>query len=99
MSDKKYLSIGAMAKVNGVTPRALRIYQQKGIVEPLYVDEQTGNRYYDIHQSRQIDMIHELQDIGFSLDEIEEVSRQKSLGGLRDKARDHLAQIEEQQRR
>lgn len=82
MKDNRRLSIGAMAQANGVTPRALRVYQQKGIIEPSFVDDQTVNRYYDIHQSRKIDMIHELQSIGFSLEEIEQVSREGDLQGL-----------------
>lgn len=28
--NERHLSIGAMAQANGITPRALRIYQQKG---------------------------------------------------------------------
>ncbi len=97
MKDNRHLSIGAMAQANGVTPRALRVYQQKGIIEPSFVDEQTGNRYYDIHQSRKIDMIHELQNIGFSLEEIEQVSSEGTLQALSDRARVHLAEIKKRQ--
>lgn len=93
-----YLGIGAMAQANGTTPRALRVYQQKGLVEPALVDKQTGNRYYDIHQSRQIDMIHELQNIGFSLDEIAEVARTASLDDLCARTAAHLDTIKERQR-
>ena len=93
MKTTPHLSIGAMAQANGVTPRALRVYQQKGIIEPSHVDDQTGNRYYDIHQSRKIDMVHELQNIGFSLDEIEAVNRSGSLDELCVKTRTHLAEI------
>ena len=91
------LSIGAMAQANGITPRALRIYQQKGIIEPAYVDDTTGNRYYDIHQSRKIDMIHELQNVGFSLDEIEEVNRASNLDDLCTRTQTHLDAIKERQ--
>lgn len=87
-----------MAQENGVTPRALRVYQNKGLVEPAHVDEQTGNRYYDIHQSRQVDMIHELQNIGFSLDEIAEVERTADLDDLCFRAQVHLDVIVERQR-
>lgn len=97
-SAKRRLSIGAMAQANGITPRALRVYQQKGLVEPSYIDEQTGNRYYDIHQSRQIDMVHELQRIGFSLDEIADVNQVASLDDLYARAQEHLDVIVEKQR-
>lgn len=97
MKNTQHLSIGAMAQANGVTPRALRVYQQKGIIEPSYIDDQTGNRYYDIHQSRKIDMVHELQNIGFSLDEIEAVNRSGSLDELCERTRVHLAELRRRQ--
>ncbi len=99
MDGNRYLSIGAMAAANGITPRALRVYQQKGLVEPAYVDEQTGNRYYDIHQSRQVDMVHALQNIGFSLDEIADVARSASLEDMCERTQAHLDVIKERQHR
>lgn len=90
------LSIGQMAKLNRVSERALRLYQQKGILEPHEIDEQTGYRHYSISQSTKLDMIMQLQFLGFSLDEIKEINDEKDISLLREKASDHLAAIEEQ---
>ena len=64
------LSIGKMAKLNGTTPRALRFYAEKGLLEPRHVDPDSGFRYYDIRQCFDLDRIQELQSLGCSLEEI-----------------------------
>ena len=92
------LSIGQMAKLNRVSERALRLYQQKGILEPCEIDENTGYRYYGISQSTKLDMIMQLQFLGLSLDEIKEVNDRKDISLLKDIASNHLATIEEQLR-
>lgn len=93
------LTIGQMAEANGVSPRLLRHYQEKGLIEPAYVNTATGHRYYDLLQSDRIDMIRELQSIDFSLDEIAEVCASRSLDDLRRRAEEHVRAIEEEQRR
>lgn len=67
------LSIGTMAKLNGTTPRALRFYASKGLLQPRYVDPDTGFRYYDIRQCYDLDRIQELQSLGCTLEEVAEV--------------------------
>lgn len=93
------LTIGQMAEANGVSPRLLRHYQEKGLIEPAYVNAATGHRYYDLLQSDRIDMIRELQSIDFSLDEIAEVCASRSLDDLRRRVEEHARAIEEEQRR
>lgn len=63
-------SIGRMAELNGISERALRIYHEKGILNPVRIDRETGYRYYCCEQSATIDMIHHLRSLGFSLDDI-----------------------------
>lgn len=93
------LTIGEMAEANGVSTRLLRHYQAKGLLEPAYVNEATGHRYYDLLQSDRIDMIRELQSIDFSLDEIAEVCASRSLDDLRRRVEEHAAAIEKEQHR
>lgn len=82
----KYLSIGAMAKANSVSVKALRVYQDKGILQPQIVDENTGYRYYSILQSGRLDMITQLRSIGLSLDQIAGIAEKKSIRNLREQA-------------
>ena len=51
------LPIGKMAALNRVTVSTLRLYDEKGLLKPRYIDPQTGYRYYDINQNARLDMI------------------------------------------
>lgn len=53
-----------------VTVKTLRHYEQKGLLIPDEVDEWTGYRYYTVEQMQRLNNIRELQQLGFSLDEI-----------------------------
>lgn len=53
-----------------VTVKTLRHYEQKGLLKPDEVDEWTGYRYYTVEQMQRLNSIRELQQLGFSLDEI-----------------------------
>ena len=50
MQDKKLLQIGEVAKIFLVSMGILRHYEQEGLLEPVYVDEKTGYRYYGVRQ-------------------------------------------------
>ena len=78
MGEEK-VTIGEMASLNCVSERALRFYQSKGLLEPDYVDESNGYRYYSLEQSSTIDMITEFEGLGFSIDEIRTLIEQRDL--------------------
>lgn len=56
-----------------VTVKTLRLYEQKGLLQPDEVDEWTGYRYYNISQMQRLSSIRSLQGMGFSLAEIKEI--------------------------
>lgn len=92
---RHFLTLGQMARANHMTEKSLRFYQQKGLLEPELVDDETGFRYYGILQSTKIDLINQLQLIGMSLEEIRQLSDDASIEALRAKAleqREVLAQ-------
>lgn len=64
------LKIGELAAMAGVSTKALRVYEKKNIIKPVQVDEETGYRYYAPDQLKQVEALIELQDMGFTLDEI-----------------------------
>lgn len=47
---KNLYSIGEVSKIKGITIKALRYYHKMGILEPSYIDESSGYRYYSIEQ-------------------------------------------------
>lgn len=62
--------IGEIAEFFGVSRKAIRLYEKKGIIKPVEVDAETGYRYYSAEQVRQLNALLELKAMGFSLDEI-----------------------------
>ena len=73
MIYKTKLKIGEFSKLMQVTVKTLRLYEQKGLLQPDEVDEWTGYRYYNISQMQQLSTIRSLQGMGFSLAEIKEI--------------------------
>ena len=66
---ERLLSIGAAAEVAGVTERALRYYQELGLIEPAVTTG--GSRRYAQRDLDRVARIRELQALlGFNLDEI-----------------------------
>lgn len=67
--------IGLFSQMNKVTIKALRYYDEIGILKPALIEESTGYRYYT---SEQLPILHEilaLRQMGFSINEIEEVQK------------------------
>ncbi|HEX3029153.1 MAG TPA: MerR family transcriptional regulator [Clostridia bacterium] len=62
--------IGDFAKLNKVTVKTLRHYDNLGLLQPEKVDSFTGYRYYSASQMPRLNRILSLKDIGFSLEEI-----------------------------
>ena len=63
------LSIGQLAKENGISARMLRYYDEKGLLMPVYRD-QAGIRYYADDAADKLRMIRSLLLFGFSVEEI-----------------------------
>ena len=49
--------IGRFAFISGFSRRTLRFYDERGLLEPAYVDEWTGYRYYSLDQLAVADSI------------------------------------------
>ncbi len=64
------MMIGEIADFFGVSRKAIRLYEKKGIIKPVEVDSANGYRYYSAAQVQQLNALLELKALGFSLDEI-----------------------------
>lgn len=65
----EYLTIGALAKLCGVTVRTLRYYEEMDLIGP--VKRSAGQyRLYNKHSLKRVNAILALQGLNFSLDEI-----------------------------
>ena len=97
MSYKTKLKIGEFSQLMQVTVKTLRHYEQKGLLLPETVDEWTGYRYYSIDQMQKLQAIRDLQNLGFSLDEIKDLfddnSHIPSIRQLTEKIKETEAQL------
>lgn len=62
--------IGLFSKINKITVKALRHYDEIGLLKPAYIDVESGYRFYSSEQLPDIHKIMSLRQMGFSLDEI-----------------------------
>lgn len=67
------IRIGDFARLGQVSIVTLRHYDEIGLLKPVTVDSFTGYRYYSVAQLPRLNRILALKDLGFSLEQIEQV--------------------------
>src|SRR5215203_2972997 len=70
---KDLFSIGAFADMTRLSIKALRLYDQLGLLQPLHVDPQTGYRYYGVDQLSGARMIRNMREMDMPLATIRQV--------------------------
>lgn len=88
--------IGMFAAMNRVTVKALRFYEEQGLLLPAYIDSETGYRYYKLNQMATLHQISALKQAGFTLEEIVRInSGEDEETILRNKKSELLSKIAE----
>ena len=64
------LSIGQFSKMTRLSVKALRLYDEKGLLPPAHIDPSSRYRYYDREQARQAEIIKILRSIDMPIDRI-----------------------------
>jgi effector-binding domain-containing protein len=64
------MQIGDFSKLSFVSVKALRYYDEIGLLKPVRVDEFTGYRHYSAAQLPRLNRILALKNMGLSLDEV-----------------------------
>lgn len=72
-----------MAKLNHTTLATLRHYDKVGILSPVYVNPETGYRYYDVQQCLVFHMLQHHKALNMSLKEIKEILRRNDYDFLK----------------
>jgi serine/threonine protein phosphatase PrpC len=67
------LTIGAFARAAELTPKALRLYDELGLLPPAAVDADSGYRYYDPAQLGRARLVARLRQVGMPLARIQQV--------------------------
>jgi DNA-binding transcriptional MerR regulator len=70
LGTDELLSIGRFARVSGLTVKALRHYDEIGLLHPVHVDESNGYRYYALAQAREAEAIRRLRALEVPLDDV-----------------------------
>ncbi|HLV37718.1 MAG TPA: MerR family transcriptional regulator [Spirillospora sp.] len=70
------LKIGDFSRLSQVTIKALRIYDDMGLLKPAHIDPFTGYRHYTLDQLPHIHRIVALKELGLSLEQIGDVLRE-----------------------
>lgn len=85
--QSKLYKIGVFAAMNHVTIKALRYYDEHGLLAPAYVDEENGYRYYTLSQVADLHQILALKEIGFTLEDIGAIRNGAEADGILAKKR------------
>lgn len=72
MGRSDLLSIGEFAHAAGITAKALRYYEKKGILTPYWIDQENGYRYYHIYQINQLNIIGIFTDLDICLNRFQD---------------------------
>lgn len=69
----KLYKIGMFANMNRVSIKTLRYYEEQNFLQPAYVDEENGYRYYTLSQMSELHRILALRGMGFSIEDIRKI--------------------------
>ncbi len=83
-------TVGAFARLAGVSAKLLRAYDELGLFRPAWVDPQTGYRFYTPAQLPELRRIVALRDMGTPLAEIVDVVKADGLRAALEKRRREL---------
>ena len=97
MDERMFLKIGELARETGKTVRALHLYEELGLLKPAQRTD-GGFRLYAPDARSRVEWISKLQDMGFSLNEMQtflqdweraQVAPEGGWGGLRHRVQEH----------
>jgi DNA-binding transcriptional MerR regulator len=89
----RMLSIGRFARTTGLTVKALRHYDELGLLRPAHVDSWTGYRWYERAQVRDAVAVRRLRTLRLPLDKVAALLRSDEVS-LREVLAVHRARLE-----
>lgn len=93
-----YLFINEVAQLHGLTKKTLLYYDKIDLFKPSYVDHETGYRYYSHEQLPFLKQIIYLKDLGFSLEDIHVLLKDRSFPSLIEKLNYRLDEVIEEKK-
>ena len=93
MDKKTLIPIGKMAKANNISIATLRLYDEIGLIKPVFIDPQTNYRYYDVNQTSRLDLIRYMRDMGMSIKDISLLLEKEDIDLIEEKLVERNIQI------
>lgn len=90
--EENLLQVGDLARLSGKTVRAIHLYEEIGLLKPLGRSK-GGYRLYDTDAPLRIRWIQKLQDMGFSLTDIQTVVRDWEQSGSAPRAMTKMREV------
>ncbi len=95
---EKQFRIGEVAKFYHLSVGSLRHYERAGLLEPEFVDPETGYRYYGARQFEVLNTIRYLRVLDMPLPEIADFLQNRDVEKIEEKLRQQKRAVEEKQR-
>ncbi|NPV59984.1 MAG: MerR family transcriptional regulator [Actinobacteria bacterium] len=89
-------SIGEFSRVSKISVKALRHYDERGLLKPGHVDARSGYRYYSSAQLAEANLIRLLRSLQLPLEDIRLFLRERDPGRRRALLEGHRKNMEEQ---
>ncbi len=96
---QRLMPIGIFSRITGLSHRALRLYADRGLLPPAYVDPDTGYRYYDVHSIRAAEMIRLLRRLDVPLGDMRQFIDAAAADRMEETIRQQRARLEQEQAR
>ncbi len=84
--------IGDFSSMSKTTIKALRYYEKEGLLKPVYIDQNTGYRYYETSQLVEISKIISLRQIGLSIKDIKNILNGYDMKNILNKRKKEIEQ-------
>ena len=84
LRSMQLMSIGRFSRVTGLGIKALRHYDEVGLLKPAAVDEETGYRFYSAEQAEAAEQIRRLRKLELPIDEIQALLETRDPAVVRD---------------
>ncbi len=91
---KNLVPIGRFSQLSRLSIKALRYYDEVGLLRPTLVDPDSGYRYYSLAQAVDAEAIRLLRELEVPLDEVELLLRARGGAGVRTLLEQHERRVE-----
>lgn len=87
------VTIGRFSEMTRLSVKALRLYDDSGLLRPAWVDPSSGYRYYRLSQANRAEAIRILRSVEMPLDDIHETLAHDDRSIVRKKLAEHRARL------